>query len=146
MLAAVFDPLEGAVVALVGCGLVALGTFLGNSERSLLVYWICIFSLMAVGVGAMVALSAGGRNRRHDWALDVVGVFASALPYRLDYGLGQPLGKTGQEVPTSSRRFATTRVAQASAFEVCGFSDFVHPIIGSPDRPMSKENTFGSHS
>ncbi len=71
MLAGALDPLEGSVVILVGSGLVTLGTFLGNPERSLLVYWICIFVLIAVGVGAMFALSAmggfGGTSGRSMW-------------------------------------------------------------------------------
>jgi len=71
MLAGAFDPLEGSVVILAGSGLVTLGAFLGNPERSLLVYWICIFVLIAVGVGAMFALSAmggfGGTSGRSMW-------------------------------------------------------------------------------
>ncbi len=71
MLAGVLDPLEGAVVILVGSGLVTLGTYLGNPERSLLVHWICIFVLIAAGVGAMFALSAmggfGGTSGRSMW-------------------------------------------------------------------------------
>jgi len=71
MLAGALDPLEGSVVILVGSGLVALGTFLGNAGRSLLVYWICIFTLIAAGVGAMFALSAiggiGGSSGRSMW-------------------------------------------------------------------------------
>ena len=71
MLAGALDPLEGSVVILVGSGLVTLGTFLGNPERSLLVHWICIFVLIAAGVGAMFALSAmggfGGTSGRSMW-------------------------------------------------------------------------------
>ncbi len=71
MLAGALDPLEGSVVILVGSGLVTLGTFLGNPERSLLVYWIWIFVLIAIGVGAMFALSAmggfGGTSGRSRW-------------------------------------------------------------------------------
>jgi purine-cytosine permease-like protein len=71
MLAGALDPLEGSVAILVGSGLVTLGTFLGNPESSLLVHWICIFVLIAVGVGAMFALSAmggfGGTSGRSMW-------------------------------------------------------------------------------
>jgi purine-cytosine permease-like protein len=71
MLAGALDPLEGSVVILVGSGLVTLGTFLGNPERSLLVHWICIFALIAAGVGAMFALSVmggfGGTSGRSMW-------------------------------------------------------------------------------
>ena len=71
MLAGVPDPLEGSVVILVGSGLVTLGTFLGNPGRSLVVYWIRVLILIAVGVGAMFALSAmggiGGTSGRPMW-------------------------------------------------------------------------------
>jgi len=60
MLVGVLDPLEGSVVILAGSGLVALGTFLGQIGRQLLLYWILIFILIAVGVGAMFVLSAFG--------------------------------------------------------------------------------------
>lgn len=60
MLVGVLDPLEGSVVILTGSGLVALGTFLGQIGRQLLLYWILIFILIAVGVGAMFVLSAFG--------------------------------------------------------------------------------------
>lgn len=57
------DRLAGSpytLVILPGSGLVTLGTFLGNSGRGLLIEWIWIFVLIAVGVGALFALSAGG--------------------------------------------------------------------------------------
>ena len=66
MLAGALDPLEGSVVILVGSGLVTLGTFLGKSDAA------CAFTgfavaLIAVGVGAMFALSAmGGFGGRVD--------------------------------------------------------------------------------
>jgi len=71
MLAGALDPLEGSVVILAGSGLVALGTFLGDSGRRLLVAWIWIFLLIAIGVGAMFGLSAmggfGGTSGRSLW-------------------------------------------------------------------------------
>ncbi len=60
MLIGVLDPLEGSVVILAGAGLVTLGTFFGQLGRRLLVYWISIFILIAVGVGAMFVISAFG--------------------------------------------------------------------------------------
>jgi len=60
MLVGVLDPLEGSLAILIGSGLVALGTFLGQASRQMLVYWIIIFSLITIGVGAMFALSAAG--------------------------------------------------------------------------------------
>ncbi len=86
MLAGALDPLEGSVVILAGSGLVTLGTFLGNPERSLLVYWICIFVLIAAGVGAMFALSAmggfdGTTGRSMWWAVPI-------LPYPVGWIMG----------------------------------------------------------
>jgi hypothetical protein len=86
MLAGALDPLEGSVVILVGSGLVALGTFLGNTGRSLRVYWICVFTLIAVGVGAMFGLSAmggfgGTSGRSMWWGLPI-------LPYPMGWIMG----------------------------------------------------------
>ena len=86
MLAGALDPLEGSVIIVAGSGLVALSTFLGDTRRGLRVYWICVFTLIAVGVGAMFALSAmggvGGRTGRSSWwALPV-------LPYPVGWIMG----------------------------------------------------------
>ena len=71
MVAGVLDPLEGSVVILAGSGLVTLGTFLSNSGRRMLIYWIWVFLLIAVGVEAMFGLSAiggfGGPSGRSMW-------------------------------------------------------------------------------
>jgi len=71
MVAGTLDPLEGSVVILASSGLVALGTYLGDTGRSLLVYWIWVLLLIAVGVGAMFGLSAiggfGGSSGRSMW-------------------------------------------------------------------------------
>jgi hypothetical protein len=60
MLVGALDPMEGSLVILPGSGLVTLGTFLSNSGRGLLIYWLWIFILIAVGVGALFVLSAFG--------------------------------------------------------------------------------------
>jgi len=60
MLVGVLDPMEGSLVILAGSGLVTLGTFLSNSGRRLLIYWIWVFLLISVGVGALFGLSAIG--------------------------------------------------------------------------------------
>jgi hypothetical protein len=71
MLVGALDPLEGSLVILPGSGAVTLGTFLGNSGRGLLVYWIWIFILIAAGVAALFGLSAlggiGGPSGRSMW-------------------------------------------------------------------------------
>jgi len=60
MLLGTIDPMEGSVLILVGSGLVALSMFLGRRERWVIRYWTWVFGLIAVGVGALFALSAVG--------------------------------------------------------------------------------------
>jgi len=71
MLVGTLDPLEGSVLILLGSGLVALGMFLGPKERRTILYWTWVFLLIAVGVGAMFALSAiggiGGKSGHSMW-------------------------------------------------------------------------------
>lgn len=71
MLVGALDPMEGAVVILPGSGLVALGTFLGQSERRLIAFRVWMFILIAIGVGAMWGLSMvggfGGKSGRSMW-------------------------------------------------------------------------------
>ena len=71
MLLGTLDPLEGSVLILLGSGLVALGMYLGAKERRTVLYWTWAFVLIAVGVGAMFALSAyggiGGRSGHSMW-------------------------------------------------------------------------------
>lgn len=71
MLLGAIDPLEGSVVILAGGVLVLIGTILGRAERRLLSYWITTDALIAVGVGAMFALTAiggiGGSTGRSIW-------------------------------------------------------------------------------
>ncbi|MCL4789520.1 MAG: hypothetical protein KJ070_22470 [Verrucomicrobia bacterium] len=79
MLLGTVDPLEGSLLILPGSGLVALGMWLGKRERRTLVYWMWVFILIAVGVGAMFVPSAfggiGGRSGHSMWW----GIFI--LPY-----------------------------------------------------------------
>ncbi len=79
MLLGAVDPLEGSLLILPGSGLVALGMWLGKRERRTLVYWLWVFILIAVGVGAMFVLSAfggiGGKSGHSMWW----GIFI--LPY-----------------------------------------------------------------
>lgn len=60
MLLGTVDPLEGSLLILAGSGLVAVGMFLGGKERKVVRYWTWAFILIAVGVGAMFAISAVG--------------------------------------------------------------------------------------
>ena len=86
MVLAAVDPLEGSVVILAGCAFVTLGTFLGQANRQLLLYWISTLVLVAIGVGAMFALSAfggiGGSSGHSMWW----GVLV--LPYPVGWLMG----------------------------------------------------------
>jgi hypothetical protein len=71
MLLGAIDPLEGSLLILPGSGLVALGVYLGRKERRTILYWLWVFILIAIGVGAMFGLSAvggiGGRSGYSMW-------------------------------------------------------------------------------
>ena len=71
MLLGTLDPLEGSLLLLPGSGLIVLGLFVGKSEHRLLRYWVWVFILMLVGVGALFGLSAvggfGGTSRLSIW-------------------------------------------------------------------------------
>jgi len=86
MLIGAIDPLEGSLIILPGSGMVALGTLLGKSGHRLLVYWVWVFILIAVGVGALWGLSAvggvGGTSGRSMWWGLVI------LPYAIGWILG----------------------------------------------------------
>jgi hypothetical protein len=65
------DPLEGSLLILPGCALMALGTYLGQAERRLIAYRVWILVMVAIGVGAIWGLSAvggfGGTSGRSMW-------------------------------------------------------------------------------
>jgi hypothetical protein len=86
MLVGALDPMEGSVVILPGSGLVALGAFLGHSERRLIAYRVGVFILIVIGVGAMWGLSwvggFGGPSGRSMWW----GVLI--LPYLIGWSMG----------------------------------------------------------
>jgi hypothetical protein len=86
MLVGALDPMEGLVVILPGSGLVALGAFLGHSERRLIAYRVGVFILIVIGVGAMWGLSwvggFGGPSGRSMWW----GVLI--LPYLIGWSMG----------------------------------------------------------
>ncbi|OQB94237.1 MAG: hypothetical protein BWX84_00286 [Verrucomicrobia bacterium ADurb.Bin118] len=71
MLLGTVDPLEGSLLILPGSGLIALGTFIGKSQRGVIRYWLWVFGLIAVGVAAMFVLSAfggiGGESGHSMW-------------------------------------------------------------------------------
>jgi hypothetical protein len=86
MLVGAVDPMEGSLLILPGSGLVALGAFLGHTERRLIAYRVGVFILIVVGVGAMWGLSwvggFGGKSGRSMWW----GVLV--LPYLIGWSMG----------------------------------------------------------
>src|SRR5512136_2858761 len=71
MVVGAIDPLEGSALILPGSGLVALGTYLDQTERRLIAYRVWVFILIAIGVGALWGLSMvggfGGKSGRSMW-------------------------------------------------------------------------------
>jgi len=49
MLVGAIDPMEGSLLILPGSGLVALGTFLGQSERRLIGYRLAALGVLTIG-------------------------------------------------------------------------------------------------
>lgn len=86
MLVGAADPLEGSLVILPGSGLVALGTFLSDVGRKVIVDWLLIFASIAVGVGALWGLSMlggfGGHSGRSGWWGLLI------LPYPIGWVMG----------------------------------------------------------
>jgi hypothetical protein len=85
MVVGAIGPMEGSLVILPGSGLVTLGTFLNNTERRLLIQWLCIFGLIAFGVGALFALGAWGLGGKSEHSL-CWGVLV--LPYAAGWVMG----------------------------------------------------------
>lgn len=71
MLAGAVDPLEGSIAILLGSGLFALGTYLGQAAHRLTAYRAAVFALIAAGVAALWGLSAvggfGGSSGHSAW-------------------------------------------------------------------------------
>ena len=86
MLVGALDPMEGSLVILPGSGLVAFGTFLGQSERRWIAYRVWVFILIAIGVGAMWSLTRvggfGGNSGRSMWWGLLI------LPYLIGWSMG----------------------------------------------------------
>lgn len=73
MLAGALDPLEGSLVILAGSGLAAAAAYFGQSRHYRL--QVTAFALIAIGVAALVGLSAlggvGGNTGRSTWWLAI---------------------------------------------------------------------------
>jgi len=86
MLLGSLDPLEGSVIILSGSALVVWGTYLGKQQHRMLVYWIWVFILLALGFAMMWMLTAfggiGGSTGRSMWWGLIV------LPYPIGWIMG----------------------------------------------------------
>lgn len=86
MLVGAIDPLEGSLAILPGSALVALGTFLGQTERPWLAQRLWAFGLIACGVAVMFGISTvgglGGRSGHSMWWGLLI------LPYPIGWLLG----------------------------------------------------------
>lgn len=80
-----FDPLEGSALILPGSGLLALGSYLGREDRRLIAYRTSSFLLVALGVAALLWLSAiggvGGSASRSSWWAILI------LPYVIGWSI-----------------------------------------------------------
>jgi len=86
MLIGAIDPLEGSLVILPGSGLIALGTFLSQNERSFFTYRLLVFSLITIGVTALwgfTSVGGIGGSSGHTlwWGL-------LTLPYLIGWSMG----------------------------------------------------------
>ena len=107
MLLGTLDPMEGSLLILPGSGLVALGMYLGRKDHKTVLYWTWVFILIAVGVGAMFALSAfggiGGKSGHSMWWGTLI----------LPYPLGWLMALLGAVI--SSLRFFKAKYQRAHA-------------------------------
>jgi hypothetical protein len=86
MLVGAIDPMEGSAIILPGSVLFALGTYVGQAARSLIVYRVWVLILIAIGVGALGWLSSvggfGGTSEYSAWWGLLV------LPYPIGWWMG----------------------------------------------------------
>jgi hypothetical protein len=86
MLVGAIDPMEGSVLILPGSGLVALGTFLSDEQRWIIIYRLWVFFLIIIGVAAIwgfTMLGGVGGTTAYSmwWALLIV-------PYPIAWSMG----------------------------------------------------------
>ncbi len=93
MLIGAIDPMEGSLLILPGSALVALGTFLGNQHRGIIIYRLWSFFLIIIGVAALLVttmLGGIGGDTAYSmwWAL-----------FYLPYPIGWSMGIWGPDSP-----------------------------------------------
>ncbi len=94
-------PIEGAMLVLPGCGLVALGMYIGGKGRKTVVYWVWAFLLMAFGIGAFFGLKAwhiGGTSGHSKWWAVLM------LPYPVGWLMALASGVAGLVRLVKARR------------------------------------------
>lgn len=74
LLVGAIDPMEGSLLILPASGLVALGTFLGQSKRGVIIFRILVFFLITIGVVSL-------------WLLSMAGGFGGSSGYSMWWGL-----------------------------------------------------------
>jgi hypothetical protein len=86
MVLGIVDPMEGSVAILGGSALIALGMAFDRTQRRVLPYWLWVFGLIAVGVGALWGFSAiggiGGNSGHSNWWLLLM------APYPIGWVMG----------------------------------------------------------
>ena len=86
MLIGAIDPMEGSLLILPGSGLVALGTYFSDEQRSIFIFRLWAFILILIGVGALFGFTmVGGIGDDSGysgwWALLI-------LPYPIGWSMG----------------------------------------------------------
>ena len=86
MLVGAVDPMEGSVIILPGSALLALGTYVGQAGRRMVVFRVSVFIMIAIGVGALLGLNSvggiGGTSEYSAWRGLLI------LPYPIGWWLG----------------------------------------------------------
>jgi hypothetical protein len=86
MLIGAIDPMEGSLLILPGSGLVALGTYFSDEQRSLFSYRLWVFILILIGVGALFGFTMlggiGGDSGYSGWWALLL------LPYPIGWSMG----------------------------------------------------------
>ena len=86
MLVGAIDPMEGSLLILPGSGLVALGTYFSDEQRSLFSYQLWAFILILIGVGVLFGTSMlggiGGDSGYSGWWALLI------LPYPIGWSMG----------------------------------------------------------
>ena len=86
MLIGAIDPMEGSLLILPGSGLVALGTYFNDEQRSMFSYRLRVFFLILIGVGALFGFTMiggiGGDSAYSGWWALLL------LPYPIGWSMG----------------------------------------------------------